>query len=323
MHRAVVSLPDGLDQQARWLARRALHRGRPAGRATGAPRAAARPGVGSRGRRRAARARARSSARRSTSTGASRPRPRRWPRARRRSTTSSPARCRDGGRRAPAPPIPAARASRSRSRTTSTRPGAGAGAACCGAAARLKGALGAPRRGDARASRPTGLALAPLHRLRGSDPNWSHRRFAALERKRGFRSTCFVLAAHRDPHDGAAPGGLRRAPRAARRPSSTRLGLEVGLHASYTCLADERLLADERAELAGLLGGPIAGNRHHYLRLPWHDGIRALDRLGFVVRHDARLRRAARARAPGSRSRSGPGTRAPGGRCASSSCRSC
>ncbi|MDX6537421.1 MAG: hypothetical protein QOD37_1762 [Gaiellales bacterium] len=148
-----------------------------------------------------------------------------------------------------------------------------------GAVARLKAAL---VQRDAPAARVEASALArvPLHLLRGSDPNWSHGRFAALERKRGFASTCFVLAEHRNPHDGASPEAY-----AARRgrlvTELDRLGLEVGLHASYTCLADEGLLARERAELARLLDGPIAGNRHHYLRLPWHPGIRALDRLGF------------------------------------------
>jgi hypothetical protein len=154
-----------------------------------------------------------------------------------------------------------------------------------GAGARLKAALA---QGDAAAARreASGLARAPLHRLRGSDPNWSHSRFAALESRRGFSSTCFVLAAHRDPHDGASPEAY--AERRARLVAELdELGLEVGLHASYTCLADERLIAGERAELARLLGGPIAGNRHHYLRLPWHDGIRALDRLGFA--YDATL----------------------------------
>jgi hypothetical protein len=148
-----------------------------------------------------------------------------------------------------------------------------------GAASRLKGALA---RRDVTTARieATGLALAPLHQLFRSDPNWSHRRFAAAEARRGFRSTCFVLAAHRDPHDGASPE-VYDARRARLVDQLTRLELEVGLHASYTCLADERLLAEERAVLAGLLGGPVAGNRHHYLRLPWHDGIRALDRLGF------------------------------------------
>jgi hypothetical protein len=154
-----------------------------------------------------------------------------------------------------------------------------------GAGTRLKAALAT---GDTAAARleASGLARAPLHLLRGSDPNWSHSRFAALERRRGFSSTCFVLAAHRDPHDGASPEAYSGR-RGRLVTELDRLGLEVGLHASYTCLADERLLAQERAELARLLGGPIAGNRHHYLRLPWHEGIRALDRLGFS--YDATL----------------------------------
>ena len=131
-----------------------------------------------------------------------------------------------------------------------------------------------------------------------------------------------MLAAHRDPHDGAAPEAYaERRPRLVRELDA--LGLEVGLHASYTASRDERLSAGERAELARLLGGPIAGNRHHYLRLPWHEGIRALDRLG--VAYDTTLGYAER---PGparraSRSRSGRGTRARAARCASSSCRSC
>ena len=148
-----------------------------------------------------------------------------------------------------------------------------------GAGARLKSALAA-RDSEAARVEVTGLARAPLHRLLGSDPNWSHDRFAASEQRHGFRSTCFVLAAHRDPHDGAAPEAYA-ARRARLVAELDALGLEVGLHASYTCLADERLVASERAVLAGLLGGPIAGNRHHYLRLPWHEGIRTLDRLGF------------------------------------------
>jgi hypothetical protein len=158
----------------------------------------------------------------------------------------------------------------------------------------LKSALVSGDRAAARVE-ASGLARAPLHLLLGSDPNWSHGRFAALERRRGFSSTCFVLAVHRDPHDGAAPEAY--ATRRARLVTELdRLGLEVGLHASYTCLADERLLAQERGELSRLLGGPIAGNRYHYLRMPWHAGIRALDRLGFS--YDATLGYAER---PGAR----------------------
>ncbi|HET6175074.1 MAG TPA: polysaccharide deacetylase family protein [Gaiellales bacterium] len=149
-----------------------------------------------------------------------------------------------------------------------------------GAGARLKHAV-AQRDSDAVRLEAAGLARAPLHRLLGSDPNWSHRRYATSEKRHGFRSTCFVLAAHRDPHDGAAPEAYaERRERLVHELEA--LGLEVGLHASYTCLADEHLLASERALLSSLLGGPIAGNRHHYLRLPWHEGIRALDRLGFL-----------------------------------------
>ncbi len=159
-----------------------------------------------------------------------------------------------------------------------------------GAAARLKGALASRDMASARLE-ATGLALAPLHQVFRSDPNWSHRRFAMAEQKRGFRSTCFVLAAHRDPHDGAAPE-VYEARRARLVSQLDRLGLEVGLHASYTCLADPESIAAERAVLAELLGGPVAGNRHHYLRLPWHDGIRALDRLGFA--YDTTLGHAAR-----------------------------
>ena len=151
-----------------------------------------------------------------------------------------------------------------------------------GAAARLKGALA---RRDARAARveATGLALAPLHRSCAQRPELVARAASPQPRRaRGFRSTCFVLAAHRDPHDGAAPEAYDA--RRARLVRELRgLGLEVGLHASYTCLADERLLAERaRRARAACSAGPIAGNRHHYLRLPWHDGIRALDRLGFA-----------------------------------------
>ena len=101
------------------------------------------------------------------------------------------------------------------------------------------------------------------------------------EQRRGFRSTCFVLAAHRDPHDGAAPEAYdaRRARLVQQLDAARARGRRCtpATRASPT----SALLAEERAVLAELLGGPIAGNRHHYLRLPWHDGIRALDRLGF------------------------------------------
>ena len=147
-----------------------------------------------------------------------------------------------------------------------------------GAGARAKRAVQGGRLREA-ARETAGLTLAPVHRVRGSDPNWSHGRFAKLEARHGFRSTSFVIAQHLDAHDGAAPAEYT-ARRAALVRELRELG-EVGLHASYTAGADERQLADERAILQGL-GAQIEGNRHHYLRLAWHEGIRALDRCGFL-----------------------------------------
>ena len=194
-----------------------------------------------------------------------------------------------------------------------------------------RGLLGAGARLKARCWRATpatraleaaGLARAPLHRLRGSDPNWSHARFAAIERRHGFRSTCFVLAAHRDPHDGAAPEAYaRRRPRlvARARPPRPRGRAARELHRAWPTSASAR---GERAELARLLGGPIAGNRHHYLRLPWHDGHPRARPAGLR----RTTRRSGTRSGPGPRralaSRSGPGTSPRARRCASSSCRS-
>ena len=122
-----------------------------------------------------------------------------------------------------------------------------------GAAARGKAAL-------ARASRP---------RRRARRPGWRSRRctgcaapirtgatapFGASERARGFRSTSYVIAAHRDPHDGAAPEAYDR-----RRGQLVRellqQGDEVGLHASYTAGDDPEALRDERDALAAVAGG--------------------------------------------------------------------
>ena len=190
-----------------------------------------------------------------------------------------------------------------------------------GAAARLKSALVG---GDSEAMRveAAGLALAPLHRLRGSDPNWSHERFAASEQRHGFRSTCFVLAAHRDPHDGAAPGAY-----AARRARLVReldgLGLEVGLHASYTCLADERL-AGRRARRA--LEPARRADRRQPPPLPAPAVARGHPRARpprLRLRHDARLRRADRTAGRPLVPVPAVGRRHGRARCASSSCRSC
>ena len=130
----------------------------------------------------------------------------------------------------------------------------------------------------------------------------------------------------------------RRAPRSARRRRARRptprdapvscsqldrLGLEVGLHASYTCLADEQLLAEERAELAAparradrgqpsSLPAPALARRHPRARPA-----------RLLLRHDARPCGAPRAARRASRSRSGRGTSLRPRRCASSSSRSC
>jgi peptidoglycan/xylan/chitin deacetylase (PgdA/CDA1 family) len=149
-----------------------------------------------------------------------------------------------------------------------------------GAGARLKSAVFEGRFVDARRE-AAGLALAPVHRLRGSDPNWSFARVAELERRHGWTSSSYVLAAHRDPHDGAAPAAY-----AARRPDLVRLlleqGDEVGLHASYTAADDPAALAGERADLEALAGRRLRGLRFHYLRMRWPEVVRTLDDLGLA-----------------------------------------
>jgi hypothetical protein len=147
-----------------------------------------------------------------------------------------------------------------------------------GAASRLRHAAGELRLTDA-AVEASGLALAPVHRLRGTDPNWCFEHVARLESRRGFASTSYVLAAHRDPHDGARPEAYaKRRPRLVRELSN--LGGEVGLHASYLSGDDGALLRAERHDLELLLGAPVRGMRFHYLRMRVHEVVGRLDRLG-------------------------------------------
>ncbi|HSC74407.1 MAG TPA: hypothetical protein VLB89_09585, partial [Gaiellaceae bacterium] len=125
----------------------------------------------------------------------------------------------------------------------------------------------------------TALAAAPVHRLRGSDPNWRFREILARER---VGSTFFVLAGHNDPHDGAAPGRYEELrPRLVA--TIRDAGGEVGLHGSYTAADDPQRLAEERAMLEAL-AGPVQGHRYHYLRVDPH---RNLARLPF--RYDTTL----------------------------------
>ena len=154
-----------------------------------------------------------------------------------------------------------------------------------GAASRLKHAVSDVRIGDAMRD-ARGLARLPLHKLRKTDPNWCFARVAELESQRGFASTSYVLAAHRDPHDGAAPEAY-----AERRPQLVAelaaLGGEIGLHGSYRSGDDLALLRAERHDLEVLLGRPVRGLRFHYLRMRWQEVVGRLDRLG--IEYDTTL----------------------------------
>lgn len=151
-------------------------------------------------------------------------------------------------------------------------------------AGRLKTAMRARDGGDAlREAR--GLAAVPLHRVRGTDPNFSFERIVALERKRGASSVFFVLAAHRVPQDGPAPETYDRLrPRVVE--TLLDLGAEVGLHASYTAALDPARIAAEKAELERL-GATLHGQRYHYLRVDPHANLGHLEGLGF--RYDSSL----------------------------------
>ena len=144
-----------------------------------------------------------------------------------------------------------------------------------GAAARLKRDVLEARVGPA-LREATALAAAPVHRVRGTDPNWRFEEIVAQERKAGASgSTFFVLAAHHDPHDGAAPAAYDEL-----RPKLVETilgaGAEVGLHGSYTAAHDEARLREEKAKLESL-AGPIEGHRYHYLRGDPHKNIARLD----------------------------------------------
>jgi len=143
-----------------------------------------------------------------------------------------------------------------------------------GTAARLKRNVVGVRLGPA-VREATALAAAPVHRVRGTDPNWRFEQIVAEERRRGARgSTFFVLAGHHDPHDGASPeryDELR--PRLVQTLLQT--GAEIGLHGSYTAADDSVRLAEEKAKLEAL-AGPVSGHRYHYLRGDPHRNIARL-----------------------------------------------
>lgn len=153
-----------------------------------------------------------------------------------------------------------------------------------GAAARLKGHVLARRPGPA-LHEARGLARVPLHKLRGSDPNWRFPEIVAEENAHGARSTFFVMAGHGHRADGAAPESYDRLrPRLVETLVET--GAEVGLHGSYLAAEDLDRLARERALLAQL-DGPLVGHRYHYLRVDPHRNLVPLVDVGF--RYDTSL----------------------------------
>jgi peptidoglycan/xylan/chitin deacetylase (PgdA/CDA1 family) len=120
------------------------------------------------------------------------------------------------------------------------------------------------------------LTRAPLHRLRGTDPNWSFDRVIELEAAHGARSTFFVMTGfgHRadpEPYEHRLPR-LVEALRDA----------EIGLHGSYRAADEPSRLADEKAALERV-AGPVAGQRFHYLRA----NLAAVEAAGF--RYDSSL----------------------------------
>lgn len=130
-----------------------------------------------------------------------------------------------------------------------------------------------------------GLAALPVHRLRGTDPNWRFNRIAELEAERGARSTYFVLAGHGHKEDGFAPEVYDRLrPRLVETLLDT--GAEVGLHGSYTSAVDP-LRLEREAKALQELAGELAGQRYHFLRVDPFTNLAPLAGLGF--RYDSSL----------------------------------
>jgi peptidoglycan/xylan/chitin deacetylase (PgdA/CDA1 family) len=151
------------------------------------------------------------------------------------------------------------------------------GRAVRGTAARLKSHVLARRRAPAiREARA--LAGMPLHRLRGTDPNWCFEALLEAEGERGTSSSFFLLAGHGDRPDGASPEVYDRL-----RPRLVETilagGGEVGLHGSYLAARDAERLRAELDVLAGL-GADVRGQRYHYLRVDPHENLAPLAGLG-------------------------------------------
>jgi peptidoglycan/xylan/chitin deacetylase (PgdA/CDA1 family) len=121
-----------------------------------------------------------------------------------------------------------------------------------------------------------GLAAAPLHKLRGTDPNWSFARVLHLEREHGARSTFFLMTGFGHRADPEPYGHLL--PRLVEELS----GAEVGLHGSYRAADEPARLVEEKA-LLEQVAGPVGGQRFHYLR----QNFPAVEEAGF--RYDSSL----------------------------------
>jgi peptidoglycan/xylan/chitin deacetylase (PgdA/CDA1 family) len=148
-----------------------------------------------------------------------------------------------------------------------------------GAAARAKAHfLGRRFRPALREAR--GLAAAPLHRLRRTDPYWSFDRILADERRYGASSTFFVIADHAHELDGPVPESYARL---RSRIVETVLdgGSEVGLHGSYSAPDEPGRIAAEKNALEQL-AGPVRGQRYHFLRLDPHRNFDDLESAGFT-----------------------------------------
>jgi peptidoglycan/xylan/chitin deacetylase (PgdA/CDA1 family) len=125
----------------------------------------------------------------------------------------------------------------------------------------------------------------PLHKLRGTDPNWRFTEIAAEERSHDARSTFFLMAGHGHRADGAAPEAYDRLrPRLVE--TLLEADVEVGVHGSYLAAEDLDRLARERLLLAQL-DGPLIGQRYHYLRVDPHRNLVPLAGIGF--RYDTSL----------------------------------
>lgn len=148
-----------------------------------------------------------------------------------------------------------------------------------GGARQLKDAV---RSGDGRSAwrEARGLAGVPVHRVRGTDPNFSFEWIVEIERTRGASSAFFVLAGFHVPQDGPAPETYARfLPRLVE--TLLHLDAEIGLHASYTAALDVARLAEEKTTLERL-GATLHGQRYHYLRVDPHANLAALADLGFA-----------------------------------------